>query len=101
MFGSKHPDFNSWKESKNGKAWAEHDTTPYNVLPFKKQFSKEDQPQEHLDEMGKLYHKPICCFNCSNITNSRNEFTKFASLIPANILIHEHVININMLIEIT
>jgi hypothetical protein len=58
-FGSKHPDFNStkdsWKESKKGKTWAEHDTTPYDVLPFKKQLSGEYLPQEHLDEMGKLY----------------------------------------------
>jgi hypothetical protein len=57
-FGSKHPNFNSTKE----KAWAEHDTTPYDVLSFKKQLSGKDLPQEHLEEMGKLLSQAYLVF---------------------------------------
>ena len=73
---SKHPDFNptkdTWKESKKGKAWAEHTTSPHETLPFKQQLSGEELLQEHLEAISKLYIEHPLCFHCSNLSKYEN-----------------------------
>jgi hypothetical protein len=100
---SKHPDFNStkdtWKESKKGKAWAEHTISSHDVLPFKQQLSSEELPQEHLDEIDKLYIEPPLCFHCSNLSKHEYNYSNLEYLVPVDLQIHETVIHSNMLID--
>ena len=99
---SKHPDFNSanqtWKASKNGVAWAGHATYPSQQLPFRRQLSGEELPQEHLDAIGKL-NKISICFDCSSLQGSDTNSDK-AFLVPIQLLIDNLTYKANMLVDL-
>jgi hypothetical protein len=69
------------------------------VLPFKQQLSGEDLPQEHLDEIGKLYIEHPLCFHCSSLSKHEYNYSNSEYLVPVDLLIHDTVIHSNMLID--